>query len=334
MQQHLDKYKALDSTSNATANSKGSSKSPMRLKIPWKRLLWDPKEVESFRCRLTSNITMLNNCRTRVTNHQINELVRWQKGRDFVEFLDWLSPIDYAAEQARIIEQHQVGTCRWLLESSEFRTWCEKPQQTLVCPGTPGVGKTVAMAVAVDTLQREYSSRSDVGIACLFCSFRRKHQQDLKSLLLGILKQLLNGYGRVPDGVQKVYDDYIQGKGKLSVETIVNMLVAVTGKLTISFILVDALDECEMSNRDRDKLLQEIFGLQQKHEVRFFATTRYVPEIQSQFEGIPSLHAQATREDIGEYIRDHIRGVSACLSRNLKLQEEVITGISAAAEGM
>jgi hypothetical protein len=51
--------------------------------------------------------------------------------------LDWLTPIDYGAQQSDYIARRLEGTGRWLLDSDEFRKWLTETKQVLFCPGIP-----------------------------------------------------------------------------------------------------------------------------------------------------------------------------------------------------
>ena len=47
----------------------------------------------------------------------------------------WLSPLNFKASQNEFIQQLQAGTGLWLLESEEFKDWCDGTSETLWCPG-------------------------------------------------------------------------------------------------------------------------------------------------------------------------------------------------------
>jgi hypothetical protein len=50
------------------------------------------------------------------------------------------------------------------------------------------------------------------------------------------------------------------------------------------FIIIDALDEYQASVDDRHLFLRSIFNLQAHAHVNIFATSRFIPEIEQQFE--------------------------------------------------
>src|SRR2546421_12165468 len=68
------------------------------------------------------------------------------------------------------------------------------------------------------------------------------------------------------------------------------------------FIIIDALDECEVSDGGRRMLLSEVFNLQAKTGTCFFATSRFIPEIMKEFEGRRLLEIRAGDNDVRRYI--------------------------------
>jgi len=120
--------------------------------------------------------------------------------------LDWLTPIDYAPQQNDFIARRQQGTGQWLVESKEFQKWINQSDQTLFCPGMPGAGKTMITSIVVDYLDERYQSDASVGIAYLYCNFRRHQEQKPADLLTGLLKQLIQQQTSIPEKVKSIYE--------------------------------------------------------------------------------------------------------------------------------
>ncbi|KAL9048114.1 MAG: hypothetical protein Q9162_007855 [Coniocarpon cinnabarinum] len=115
--------------------------------------------------------------------------------------MQWLSPIDFTAQQSDIISRRQDGTAQWFLESLKFKSWLQGPDKTLFCPGIPGAGKTMIAAVAIDHLCQMAHS-TGVGVAYLFCSYKAQFDQSALNLFAAILKQLVRGWADPTDLVQ------------------------------------------------------------------------------------------------------------------------------------
>jgi hypothetical protein len=130
------------------------------------------------------------------TKKVIDRIDQRQYDQERLNILAWLTPIDYAAEQSDFIKRRQAGTGKWLLESPEFQTWlCSADRNALFCPGIPGAGKTILTSIVVDELTTRFAEDENVGIAYIFCNFRRQAEQNAEDLLMSLLKQLAQSVG-------------------------------------------------------------------------------------------------------------------------------------------
>src|SRR5947207_3898983 len=77
--------------------------------------------------------------------------------------MEWLSPIDFPAQQHDIITQRQEGTGQWFIDTPEFKRWLHGYDKTLFCPGIPGAGKTMMAAITIDHLLG-IRGCSDIGV--------------------------------------------------------------------------------------------------------------------------------------------------------------------------
>ena len=101
-----------------------------------------------------------------------------------------------------------------------------------------------------------------------------------------------------------------------------------------TFIVIDALDECGISDGGRRKFLSEIFNLRAKTGVSLFATSRFIPDITEQFKGSLSLEIRANDGDVRKYLEGHMPQLQSCVMRKPDLQEEIKTEIVKAVDGM
>jgi len=95
------------------------------------------------------------------------------------------------------------------------------------------------------------------------------------------------------------------------------------------FIVVDALDECQISDGCRTTFLSEIFNLQAKTGANLFATSRDIPEITKMFAGSVSVEVRANNEDLRVYLDGNMSQIPAFEGRSLELQKELKTEIKA-----
>lgn len=164
----------------------------------WKRLKWEPSKIHELRQRIISNIALLDAFNGRITRSSIRNLVQHQDDQKRQEILNWLSPLDYSAQQSDNIARRQPGTGEWLLDSPEFKSWSSGSKQTLFFPGIPGAGKTILTSIVIEELFDQCESDSGVGITFIYCNYQRHHEQGLAHLLASLLRQLAQSQPAVP----------------------------------------------------------------------------------------------------------------------------------------
>lgn len=168
--------------------------------------------------------------------------------------IDWLSPINYASQQSDFIARRQEGTGQWLLDSTEFQHWLNHSQRVLFCPGMPGAGKTMIASIVIDHLYAKYQTDSSVGITYLFCNFRRQDEQKPVHLLASLLKRLLQERPTLPNSVKIFYERHNTDQTRPSFGEISTELRSIIASFSTTFIVIDALDECQVSDGGSDKV--------------------------------------------------------------------------------
>ncbi|KAF7591890.1 hypothetical protein BBP40_000936 [Aspergillus hancockii] len=96
------------------------------------------------------------------------------------------------------------------------------------------------------------------------------------------------------------------------------------------FIVLDALEEFSVTAG----LLSAIFELQRKHNLSFFATSRYIPEIMTVSEGYPAIVIRARETDVQIYVQSQLPQLPAYVSRSAVFQQDIIEQIVKAGDGM
>lgn len=248
--------------------------------------------------------------------------------------LDWLTPVDHGPQQNDYISQRQAGTGQWLLDSEEFQTWLSHSQQTLFCPGIPGAGKTILTSIVVENIYMQFHNEPSIGIAYIFCNFRRQDEQKAEDLLASLLKQLARGRPTILDGVKSLHDKHTGRRTKPSFDEISRVLQSVSTTYSRLFIVVDALDECQITDGCRTRFLAEIFSLQAKTGANIFATSRFDPEITQMFKESMSLEIRARDEDVQRYLAGHMIRLPSFVSSSPDLQNKIKLAISKAVDGM
>jgi hypothetical protein len=268
----------------------------------------------------------------------LNHLLSRHDSREMFDeqdiILSWLTSTDYISQQNDFFGCRQAGTGRWLLDTAEFQSWMRTEKQTLFCPGIPGAGKTILTSILIDELTTRFRNDEDIGIAYIYCNFRRQDEQRAEDLFASLLKQLARNRLCLPEIVKSLYNEHKDKQTRPSFDELSKALQLVAVLYSRIFIVVDALDECHASDGFRPKFLSEIFTLQDKCKASIFATSRFIPEITSKFIQSMSVEIRARDEDVKRYLEGHMKQLPSFVERNQQLQEEIKTKISGAVDGM
>src|SRR5262249_8081760 len=143
-----------------------------------------------------------------------------------------------------------------------------------------------------------------VGIVYIYCSFRLKDKQKAEELLASVLKQLAQGQISLPESVKSLYDEHGDKRTRPSYVELSTTLQSVASLYSKIFIAVDALDECQTT--DRTTFLSEISTLQAECRANVFATSRFLPQVIEKFNGCPSLEVRASEQDVQRYVDSHM----------------------------
>jgi Cdc6-like AAA superfamily ATPase len=272
-----------------------------------------------------------------------NTIKRWNDRLDDEyrqEIINWLPGVDYTTQQHDFISKRQEGTMQWLLESVEFQHWRKESRKTLFCPGIPGAGKTVATATVIDYLCGNSGIDVNIGVAYVYCNFRRHQDQNLTDILSSILKQLVQRQQTIPENVNKLFSHHKPKQTRPTWKEISSALQSVIPEYSRAFIIIDALDEFQISSSaytsetNRQTFLAELLKIQENTHANIFATSRPNEEITLKFKDCLSLEIRATSNDVHRYVDSHLHLLPSFVRERAELQTEIIVKITAAVDGM
>lgn len=269
------------------------------------------------------------------TKKGVDRLNQRHADQDRLDILDWLTSTDYFSHQNDFIQRRQAGTGQWLLDSSEYNKWLHEAWQILFCPGIPGAGKTILTSIVIDDLVKRFQDDQNVGIAYVFCNFRRQDEQTIDHILLSLLKQLAQAQSALPEAIAELYHRHRVEKTRPQLEEILKVLQSVTDShYARVFIIIDALDECSAYDGCRSRLLSALSNLRDTCNANVFATSREIPEITDEFDKDMSLEIRASKEDVKRYLDGHLLHLPSFVRRSSDLQREVVAEIVDSVDGM
>ena len=149
-----------------------------------------------------------------------------------------------------------IDSYRWILDNSEFQRWREgSHSQLLWIKGDAGKGKTMLMIGIIDELQQQVArsgkSSQVTGVLSYFlCQGTHPRLNTATAILRGIIYLLASEQPFLISHLRQKYDHagrklFEDNSAFYSLSNIFRQMVQ-DPKLTIAYLVVDALDECEV----------------------------------------------------------------------------------------
>lgn len=157
---------------------------------------------------------------------------------------------EYKSDLASPVE----GTCQWVLKNPQYLGWLSETKASLLwISGFPGSGKTILSAYLLDHLSKtESSPGSRPTVCCFFCDEKIETQRDGKAILRSLIFQILVRRRKLIRHIKSAYD--IQGPHLVdNFSELWRIFTAISSDNSLGpiSVIVDAIDECEESSRNR-----------------------------------------------------------------------------------
>ncbi|KAF6241876.1 hypothetical protein HO173_000588 [Letharia columbiana] len=164
-----------------------------------------------------------------------------------------------------------------------------------------------------NNLQQRFQGDKKVGIAYVYCNYKRQPEQTIHHFMESLLKKLVQQQPNLPEPVSTLYSRHMEKRTSPSVAGTSTAIRSIVHGLARAFIVMDPLDECTDTNKPRSILLEEIANLQVQPNTHFFATSRFIPDIKAKFRGMANLEIRATDADVQAYLENKISETPVCV---------------------
>ncbi|KAI9648112.1 hypothetical protein NHQ30_002742 [Ciborinia camelliae] len=248
------------------------------------------------------------------------------------QLMAWLSPGEHTLSLHQACAKRSANTGQWLLTDTSFQNWMNGVSEPVLwCYGSPGCGKTILSATAIQYLQDYYSSTPTV---YFHCSSTDKLKQSQESIYISLLGQITAQATNIPQALISAYhfaERY--GRCRISfVDRIPELLTEVLRELPALNIIIDGIDECE--SEDMLGILRLLNGVSRdRNSIRLLFFSRDILPVRKELDMLPSIHvnANAIQSDIDQYLREAIE-ILPCTESHLK--QYVYSTLSQKAAGM
>jgi len=176
----------------------------------------------------------------------------------------------------------------------------------------------------------DWSRGQNIAVACFYLDFAARKEQSVASILGSLLRQLVCGMEKVPEGIAQDFQEQkmaIGGRGPRLPDT-VKMLQAITSSLR-TFICIDALDECAAGHRIKLlNSLQQILETSPCTRIFIVGRPHVRTEVERRLAGrVISVFVGASKDDIIEYLRLRLGEDETPEAMDESLEEEILEKI-------
>ena len=331
----LIKYSKLERPGDSLrgSNLQGSSLRGCVHRI-WQRATWEPEDIRDFRSRLNANVIQLSAFAEGFNRQSVTKLVERQTRQINQEVLDWISPPDYASQHADHADHRLPDTGQWFINSSSYEQWREDTDTMLILSGIPGAGKTVLSSIIIDDLQELCNRKVNMKLCYYYCDYNRLQNQQLDTILLCLLRQLVQTMLVLPTAVRRLYDTCSENASRPSSTSIKDAFREIAKSLQKVYIVIDALDESQTTNGLRMALLVELLKLSELGNIKMLVTSRPLPDILNTLVRFTCIEIRASDTDIAKYVEANVPNLPAFVGRQPTLQNDIKEAVVAASDGM
>ena len=188
-------------------------------------------------------------------------------------------------------------------------------------------------SVVVDYMFSNYASE-DTKVVYIYCDYKDQAAQTASNLIACLARQMIGHPAALPQQLVALHRDLISQKKRPSLDELKTLLIGLCNQSARTYIIVDALDECE-ANHERRLLLRMLEVLPPKL-VRLFVTSRPNSEdISRHLSKASQIIITAPESDLREYIIEKMEERRDRADRiTLDMKETIILTVSTRASGM
>lgn len=265
-----------------------------------------------------------------------------EESRRHHEIVKWLTPSArdanyYVDDFKSACRDRHPGTCEWIFRKPEFQGWssCDgtDPQvRMLWVSAIAGAGKTVLAASIIAHCQVQIKPLVKWPVLYFFFKNTDDEKDSILSMTRSLLHQLYISFSANDLNHDLIVLKENSGKDSmLSDERAWEMFMKYAGRLPGMTVVLDALDECKLS--DIDELLDRLCLVARTMEVRVIVTSRREENIRERLQWWPCIPIQ--QEDVDSDIQNFVNAKVRNMAR-LKpgLRERIIQTLSSRHEGM
>jgi ankyrin repeat protein len=204
----------------------------------------------------------------------------------------WVNGVDTRNTYENALKYRHDGTCEWILQLKELKTWRTKDSskaKLFWLHGPPGFGKTIASAWTIQDFNRTEPNST----AFFFCVAENRLTQDPYAILRAWIAQLLDQDVKVVTLIESAFAQRVNKDQTLSQHELWQLFVLIGQSQLGHILVVDGFDECshidsgtKYHTKDpRNLFLKELVTHLPKTDFRVLVVSRDVADIREYLDG-------------------------------------------------
>ncbi|KAL8915146.1 MAG: hypothetical protein Q9172_006935 [Xanthocarpia lactea] len=228
------------------------------------------------------------------------------------QIFKWFSAPDPAPNHYEASKKRAAATGKWFIDSTKYVKWKVEPHSVCWLHGILGCGKTILSSTIIEDLWDHCKQNTQCALAYFYFDFKSSEKQDCAKMLRSLLKQLSNQNPECLKLLEALYLANDKGRKQPSLDALSTLLQDMVGVCDTTFIVLDALDECNADECiSRSELLRLIESIDLWHQdgLHMLLTSRTEPEIRMTMESLNHgpYKINIQKSLITEDIRTHVR---------------------------
>ena len=168
----------------------------------------------------------------------------------------------------------------------------------------------------------------------MYCDYKDQSFQTASNLIAALARQLVGHPEKLPTRLENLYTELEQHRRRPSLADLKQLLTTLCNERERTYVIVDALDECEAMHERRHflPLLESL----PHGSTRLFVTSRpYNEDIRHVFLNVPHIPIAAPESDIQQFVQEQMSDRSGFIERTTPMLRDQITDtICSRASGM
>jgi len=255
--------------------------------------------------------------------------------------LNWFKTSDPEQNHKISRAKHEPDTAKWIFHHDGFESWRtgRASGETLWLHGIPGAGKTILSSTVIDHLQRQDDATSRV--IYYYFDFSDTKKQTVSSFLQSAVYQLISHKSELNTTISEpaaaLFEKHNSGLSHATIGELVDVLFAEVSRYSRVFLVIDALDECPLDQRE---LFFDAFSKTSVATLALslFITSRKEPDIESALSETATYTICLQGSDVDADVRIHVSNAISqdkSLSRwKPAIREEILEAIVEGSHGM